>query len=157
MQKSAYINISSAKDISSRKNKVIYRLFEIIPGALSLGTLLGVFVFSWLAPVWISLFVISFCFYYLLRIFYFSAHQIAGYLKTKKHLKSNWLQKLKKARHNAAPSYNWKDIYHVVILPTYKEGEKIIQESINSLIASDYPKEKLIVILAQEERAGEKF
>lgn len=50
---------------------------------------------------------------------------------------------------------DWKNTYHLVILPTYKEGEEIVKETIESLINSNYPKEKLIVVLATEERAGQ--
>lgn len=152
MEKSDYLSISSAKDIKPAKEKILYRLFEILPGALSLGTLLGVFIFSWLAPAWISIFIICFCFYYLLRILYFSLHQILGYFKVKKNLSEDWLKRLKKEK-----GKDWKKIYHVVILPTYKEGYAIIKESLDSLLAADYPKEKLIVVLAMEERAGAKF
>ena len=52
---------------------------------------------------------------------------------------------------------NWKDIYHIIILPTYKESEGIIEETVRSIIKSDYPKEKMIVVLAVEQRAGEIF
>ncbi len=152
MEKKDYLDISCARDISNPKDKFIYRLFEILPGALSLGTLFGVFVFSWLVPAWISIFIICFCFYYLLRIFYFSLHQILGYFKVKRHLKENWLLKLKK-EHGA----DWKKIYHVVILPTYKEGYAIMKENIDSLLQADYPKEKMIVVLSVEQRAGEVF
>ena len=143
MEKAGYLNISSARDLRGGQ-KFIYRLFEILPGALSLGTLLGVFIFSWLAPAWISIFIICFCFYYLLRILYFSLHQILGYFKVKKNLAIDWLQRLKKAKHNSAPgsaNKDWKKVYLVVILPTYKEGYAIIKESLDSLLAADYPKE----------------
>ena len=152
MDKADYLNISDARDIKNGKQRRLYRLFEIIPGAISFGTLIGVFVFSWLIPSWVSIFVICFCFYYLLRIIYFSMHQIVGYFKVKKHLKTDWLQKLKREK-----GKEYKSIYHLVILPTYKEGDKIIKESMDSLVASDYPKEKLIVVLALEERAGAGF
>lgn len=152
MDKQEYLNISKASDIQDVKNKLIYRMFEMVPGALSVGTLVGVFIFSWLFPNWVAIFMICFSFYYLLRILYFTLHQVIGYFKVKQHLKTDWLQKLKKEH-----PQKWKNIYHLVILPTYKEGEKIIKESLQSLIASDYPKEKLIVFLATEERAGKKF
>lgn len=151
MDKQDYINISSAKDVRNPKEKLLYRLFEIIPGALSLGTLAGVFLFSWLLPSWVAIFVICFCFYYLFRIFYFSLHQIIGYLKVKKHLKTDWLAELKKTKKP------WKDVYHLVILPTYKEGPAIIKESLDALLASNYPKERIMVILAVEERVGRSF
>jgi cellulose synthase/poly-beta-1,6-N-acetylglucosamine synthase-like glycosyltransferase len=67
-------------------------------------------------------------------------------------MKKDWLKELKKVN-----GKNWKDIYHVIILPTYKEGKEIIEESIETLIKSEYPKEKMIVVLAVEERAGQIF
>ena len=152
MEKKDYLNISDARDIKNKKERTIYRFLEMLPGMISFGTLLGVLVFSWLIPAWVALFVICFCFYYLLRILYFSLHQIMGYFKVKQHMKRNWLSELKKI-----PDKNWKKIYHVIILPNYKEGERIIKESLESLITSEYPKEKLIVVLAQEERAGKEY
>jgi len=155
MDKKNYLNISKASDIKNRKDRFLYRFFEMVPGILSLGTLLGVFVFSWVAPSWVAIFIIIFCFYYLFRIFYFSAHQIMGYFKVKSHLKRDWLRELRTPRHSRGKS--WKDIYHVIILPTYKEGREIIEESLEAIIKSDYPKEKMIVVLAVEQRAGSEF
>ncbi|MCX6720075.1 MAG: glycosyltransferase family 2 protein, partial [Candidatus Staskawiczbacteria bacterium] len=150
MEKSEYLDISKAGDIKNRKERWLYRFFEMIPAGLSLGTLLGVLVFSWLFPSAVAIFIICFCFYYLFRIFYFSLHQTVGYFRVKANMKKNWLHELKKQK-------SWKDIYHVIILPTYKESEGIIEETIRSIIKSDYPKEKLIVVLAVEERAGDVF
>ena len=62
------------------------------------------------------------------------------------------MEKLKKEK-----SKDWKKIYHVVILPTYKEGYNIMKESLDSLLTADYTKEKLIVVLAVEQRAGNEF
>ena len=152
MEKKEYLEISKASDIKNRKQRRLYRLFETLPGIISLGTLAGVFVFSWILPSWVGIFIICFCFYYLFSIFYFSLHQIIGYYKVKSHLATDWLKSLKKIK-----GKDWKAIYHIVILPTYKEGGHIIRESLNSLVNADYPKEKLIVVLALEERAGDEF
>lgn len=79
-------------------------------------------------------------------------HQIFGYFKVKSNMKKNWLKEVKKIK-----TKNWKDIYQIIILPTYKESKEIIAESIESIIKSNYPKEKMIVVLAVEERAGKNF
>jgi len=71
-------------------------------------------------------------------------------------MKKDWLKELKKIKRPEGYS-NWKDIYHIIILPTYKESKEIIGESLEALIKSDYPKEKMIVILAIEQRAGQSF
>jgi cellulose synthase/poly-beta-1,6-N-acetylglucosamine synthase-like glycosyltransferase len=130
----------------------------MIPGMVSLGTLFGVLVFSWLLPSVVSVFIICFCFYYLFRIFYFSLHQIFGYFRVKINMRKDWLKELKKIKTPTIKSVaSWKDIYHIVILPAYKESKEIIEESIITLTKVDYPKEKMIVVLAVEERAGKFF
>ena len=58
-----YLDISKASDLKNKKDRALYRFFEVIPGLVSLGTLLGVFVFSWLLPSWVAVFIICFCFY----------------------------------------------------------------------------------------------
>jgi len=155
MEKKDYLDISKAGDIKNRKERLLYRFFETIPGALSLGTLFGVLIFSWLFPSAVAIFIICFCFYYLFRIFYFSLHQIVGYFKVKINMRKDWLKELRTLRQ--AQGKNWKDIYQVVIFPTYKEPKEIIEESLATLVNSDYPKEKMIVVLAIEERAGKQF
>ncbi len=160
MEKKDYLDISKASDIKNKKERILYRFFESIPGIISFGTLFGVLVFSWLFPSLVAIFIICFCFYYLFRVFYFSMHQVVGYFKVKNNMKTDWLEKLKKIKKSSAGLVQvkeWKKIYHLVILPTYKEGSKIIKESLNSLVNSDYPKEKLIIVLATEERAGKEF
>ncbi|MEK7162715.1 MAG: glycosyltransferase family 2 protein [Patescibacteria group bacterium] len=47
------------------------------------------------------------------------------------------------------------DIYHLIILPMYKEPYEVVKESFESLIKTNYPKDKFIVVLATEERGGE--
>lgn len=146
-----YLNVAKALDLKNKKERIIYRLLEILPGALSIGTLAGVFLFSWLVPSWVAIFMICFSFYYFFRILYFSVHQVVGYFRVKKHLHTDWLKKLRELKKK-----DWKKIYHVVILPTYKEGPRIIKESLDSLAAAHYPKERMIVVLATEEKAGKR-
>jgi hypothetical protein len=151
MDKKDYLEISKASDIKNKKERSLYRIFETIPGVLSLGTLAGVLVFSWILPTFVAIFIICFCFFYLFRIIYFSLHQVVGYFKMKSHLKKDWLDELKRTK-----KQNWKNIYHIIILPTYKEEIEILKETFDSLVNSNYPKEKMIVVLAIEKRAGEK-
>ncbi len=147
MENKSYIDISNAGDIKEKKDRRLYRFLEMIPALLSLGTLFGVFIFSWLRPVWVSIFIILFCFYYLCKILFLAVHQISSYFKMRRFLKTDWLEKIKKFK-------GWNKIYHLITLPTYKEGQDVIEESIEAILKSNYPKDKLIVVLAMEERAG---
>jgi len=154
MEKQEYLNISKASDITNPRDRAIYRFFEILPGFFSLATLLGVILLSWIVPSWIAIFVICFCFYYFFRILYFTLHQLMGYLRVKISMKKNWLKELKKIENHRI---SWKDIFHIVILPTFKEDRQIIEEGLDALASSDYPKEKIIVVLAIEQKAGKEF
>lgn len=144
-----YLNISCFRDCKTLKEKILYRLLEILPGFLSLSTLFFAFFFSWKKPLWVGVFIICFNIYWILKLLYLSVHQISSFLKMRKNLKINWLEKLKKIP-------NWEKIYHLVILPFYKEGPEIIEDTLNSILNSNYPKEKIIVVLAGEERAKER-
>ncbi len=144
-----YQNISRAEDLKKPKDKILYRGLEIFPGFLSWGALISAFLLSWLAPVMVAIFIILFDFYWLLKISYLSFHQIASFNQMKKNLKINWLEKLHHFK-------NWKKIYHLIILPFYKEEREIVESSLAALVTCQYPKEKMIVVLATEERAGEK-
>jgi hypothetical protein len=154
MDKKDYLDISKASDLKNAKDRFLYRVLEIIPGVLSLGTLFGVLIFSCFLPSWVAIFMIVFCFFYLIRVLYFSIHNILGYFRVKKHTKKDWLYELRKLPQQQDKK-NWKEIYHLIILPTYKEGKEIVEETIDAVLKSDYPKEKMMVVLAIEERAGD--
>jgi len=141
-----YLNAGKAPDLKSPRERIIYRCLEILPGFLSWTTLVLVLVFSHLKPVWVAVFIIIFDFYWFLRAIHFSIHLIFTYRKMKKNLQTDWMGKLKKLK---AP-----DIYHLIIFPMYKEPYEVVKGSFNALLKSDYPKDKMIVVLATEERAG---
>ena len=126
--------------------RMIYRLFEILPGAMSWFILLSVVLFSWKAPVWVAVFIICFDLYWLFRTAYFSFHLRCGYQKMKEYQKIDWEEKLDQLK------INRKEIYHLIVLPIYKEPLDIIRESLKSLENSDWPKDKMIVVLGCEER-----
>lgn len=49
---------------------------------------------------------------------------------------------------------DWEKIYNVVILPTYKEPIHVLEASIESYLASDFPNNRLIIVVAFEKRVG---
>lgn len=67
----------------------------------------------------------------------------------RENLKTNWLKKLQ------GSNLKFQNIYHLVILPMYNEPYEVVRDSFVSLTKINYPKEKLILVLATEERAGE--
>lgn len=147
MDKKYYLKIGCAKNIENFKERFIYRCFEILPGFLTWLTLFGIFFFSWFRPVWVAFFIIAFDVYWILKTLYFSFHLRSGFGKMQKNLQINWMNKLE--------NQNWQKIYHLVFLPMYQERFEVIESTFCALLKSTYPKEKMIVVLAVEERAGE--
>jgi len=144
-----YLKITKVTDLKSSKDRALFRFLEILPGAFSLGTLIAGVILSWRVPIAMALFIIIFDLYWLIRVVYLSVYQISSYKQMQKNLKTNWIAEL-----NRLPDENWKKIYHLIILPMYREGIEIVRTTLQSLVESDYPKEKMIVVLATEERAG---
>lgn len=50
---------------------------------------------------------------------------------------------------------DWRDVLHVVMLPTATEGPENIDPAIASIAQSRYPNDKIIILLATEEREDE--
>ena len=80
-----YLKIGKSSDLQNKKERVIFKFLEILPGAISWGTLFLLFFLSWLKPLWIAIFIMGFDFYWLLKLFYQSLHTKAAYKKMKRN------------------------------------------------------------------------
>ena len=107
----SYLIISKAENLNSKKERLLYRFMEIVPGFLSWTTLIIVFFLSWTTPTIVAIFIILFDLYWLLKVGYLSFHQITSFREMKKNLRTNWLEKLNES------NKDWGNIYHLVILP----------------------------------------
>jgi hypothetical protein len=144
-----YLNLSRAEDFKSRWQKGFYRFLEMLPGVLSWATLIFGFVFSRWLPFAVAVFIIAFDFYWLCRVLYLAAHQIASYKKMEANKKTDWIAKLKKEK-----SAEWGNIYHLIILPFASEGRGVVEATLDSLVLANYPKDKIIVLMAYEDLPG---
>ncbi len=159
-----YLKIGKATELSGKDRK-IYRLFEILPGFLSWGTLLGLLTLSYFKPLGVSLFIIVFDVYWLLLVLYLGIHLFVAYKRLKKNKKVDWKQRcldLEAGREKAEAQdslsnqgWSWRDITHLIILPTYNESLDVIRPTFQALAKENYPLEKMVVVLAIEGRGGE--
>jgi len=152
-----YIKIGFARDLKNPKERWVFRFLEILPGLISWGTILLMVFLSHRHPVWTAFFIIAFDIYWLLKTLFLSFHQQFSYRKMKANLKTDWLQKLNRL---PVSDYkirvgDWHEIYHLVILPTYREKFELVHSTFDALVRSRYPLDKFIVVLAIEERVGE--
>ena len=52
-------------------------------------------------------------------------------------------------------NFDFKEIYQLVLIPFVDEAEGLLRSTIKSIVACQYPKDKMIILLAAEARAGE--
>ena len=125
------------------------RFFEVLPGFLTWLTLAMMVILSWQSPLGIAIFIIVFDLYWLIRIIYLHIYLTFSFRKVRANIKINWLEKLEAER------LAWDNLYHLVILPMFREPHTLARESFGALVNSNYPvKDKMIVVLAVEERGG---
>jgi len=156
-----------------------YRFFEVLPGALSWLMLAMPLILSLISTTLAVQFILAYILIYFTRAVAVSIRALGGYRTLKQHAKLDWNALLAdvEAGQVTGPSVHrpkWHDanllrlttkppvvkpsqIVHAIIIATYNESREILEPSIRSLFESDYPvKEKVIFILAYEERGGER-
>ena len=154
--KPEYLKASKASDIPTSPGRVLYRSLEILPGALAWATILGIFAASRFGPIGASFFVIAFDIYWLFKTVFLSLHLRAGYAQMRRHLKTDWMAKLKELeiRNSKLEISQWSDIHHLIILPFYQEPYEVLRHALQAILANTYPKDRMMVVLGVEERAG---
>ncbi len=135
-----------------RRDRFYTRLFEIIPGLLTWTTIAGLFILSFIKPLWVAIFVITFDLYWVIRMTYLSLLMLFAYRRLARESKEDWLEKCESLGGGRGLCHN--DIYHAVLFPSYREGLDILEPSIEALEGANYPKDTMIVIMSVEERAG---
>lgn len=142
----ADFHVGRATELTGR-DKCLYRFLEILPGAASWGTLIGVILLSIYAPFLAAYFIIAFALFWVLKTAFLSYHLRYNWKRLRHHMALDWQVLVDQYEHD--------DIYHAVILPFYKEPRSVIESTIESLAHVNYDKKRLIVVLASEARAGE--
>ncbi|MCX5679654.1 MAG: glycosyltransferase family 2 protein [Candidatus Omnitrophica bacterium] len=135
-----------------KKDRFYRRLFEIIPGALTWGTILGLFVFAFIMPVWVAIFVIVFDLFWVTRMLYLTTLLVFAYRRLAREKGINWISRCEELK--PVDGLRYSHVYQAVLFPVYKEGMDVLTASLDALIYSNYPKDKMIVVLSVEERAG---
>ena len=143
-----YSHIGKASDLKNTHDRRLYRFLEMLPGILTWATFIFAILFSWLQPVWVAFFMIAFVTYLLLRTFYFAFHLWTGYQHMRVNEKKDWMAELEILG-------NWNHLYHLVVIPTYKESLEVLRPTLKAIKQNKYPKDRMIVVLGIEEREGE--
>jgi hypothetical protein len=125
----------------------MYRFCEILPGALVWATLILMFAMSAFWPAFAAVFIILFDIYWFFRVLVLTLYLMITYREMKRNMRVDWLARAKSVK-------GWGEIYNLIILPMVDEPYEIVRETFEELKNTHYPKDKFIVVLAQEERAN---
>jgi len=145
-RKTPYIRVGRATELTGF-DRVLYRTFEILPGLLSWGTLAIIIWTSRYAPIYAAAFVIIFDIYWVLKTGYLSMHLRQNYRRMKHALAEDWQKRLDHIPHD--------HIYHLVLLPSYKEPKETVVESLDAILKTRGDHSKILIVFACEERAGQ--
>lgn len=141
-----YFHAGQASDLEG-KDYYLYRFFEMVPGILAWGTIIGTLILSRYVPVYAAYFIIMFDLFWFLKTVYLSIHLRHNWRRMRHNMKIDWQEMISHMK--------YEHLVHLVILPYYNEGRDVIEKSIKGLLASKYKKNKMYVVLGVEERAGE--
>lgn len=154
-----------------------YRFFEILPGLLSYTMLVLPVVLSLINAALGALFVLFYLLINGTRAAGGAARALHGYANLRKYMKLDWRQLVEEldagkiAPDAVRPKWHYDnllrlesnpmvvaphDVYHAVFIATYNESREVLEPTIKSVLASDYDMKKVILVLAYEERGGER-
>ncbi|MBO7717953.1 hypothetical protein J6S37_00445 [Candidatus Saccharibacteria bacterium] len=172
-------------EIPQGKRTKLYRFLEILPGAISYGAIILLFLLSWLDPVLGSIYLFIIIASTLVKAISVAYRTVQGYEVLKRAERVDWHRRLEdlenphaayeRLRDDSNKSYHFErhvenlrlmatvdkeypnpaKIYHVVIMTAYNEGQEILGPSIEAVVNTTFPNERIIFALAYEERGGE--
>lgn len=161
-----------------------YRFFEMLPGILSYGSVILLFVLSLVSPLLAAIYLMLVIITMIVKATGIAYHTIRGNQRLERAQKVDWharLQELEDAhealthhRDTGRLTFGAKahlstlqliasnqeafpkpsHIYNAVIVAAYNESTEIIEPTIQSLVDTTYDKDQLIIVFAYEERGG---
>ncbi len=166
------IEIPYEKDRSRR-----YRLFEILPGALSWLILTAPLGLSFINRTLGVFFIITYLLVWFIKSIGLNVRSIQGYRSLERHKKLAWgimLADLKRgepttditasipkwhadnvARLNAHENpIPVDDLYHAIVIASYNESIEILEPTVQAVMDSDFDMKQVILVMAYEERNG---
>ncbi len=141
--KKSYLHVGRASDLHG-SDRVLYRALEMLPAILAWATIVGAFFFSWWRPVWAAVFIIVFDLFWLMKTVFLSFHVRANWRRVQLHLAMNWEERLS--------AFKWDHLWQLVIVPSAGESADVIRESLDSIASARWPRERMMVVLALEDR-----
>lgn len=124
------------------------RFFEILLPTISWLVITFPLWMSFWHPALVAYFVIGFDVYWFYKSATLAINALRSYVTLSAHLKVDWLTQAKKMP-------GWKKLYHLIIIPEYREPLSVLSDTLENLTNQDFPHERIIVVLAIEKRDRE--
>ncbi len=172
-------------EIPQGKRKPFYRFLEIVPGVISYGAIILLFLLSWIDPIIGSIYLFALIAATLVKAIAVAYRTAQGYNVIKRAERVDWAKRLRdletphesfeRLHGETNNSYHFNrhienlkmaaameseypkpsKIYHAVIMTAYNEGIEVLGPSIEAVKNTTFPNERIIFALAYEERGGE--
>ena len=172
-------------EIPQGKRTPLYRFLEILPGFISYGAVILLFVLSWLSPVVGAIYLFTLISATLVKAIGVAYRTVQGNEVIKRATRVDWRGRIEDLEnpHDAYErlvdsdnnSYHFEEhvnnlkmlatmneqypkpskIHHIVIMTAYNEGPEILDPSIKAVEDTTFPNDRIIFVLAYEERGGE--
>ncbi len=126
------------------------RLFEILPGFTSWSLILFPVWGSVFWPIGVAYFIIAFNVYWLYRSITLSVAAVMSYYRIKAWEKYDWMGDVRGFA-------DWKEVKHVIVMPTYKEPGEILVRTLDALKKQTIGAKQIVPVIAMEERAGKEI
>lgn len=122
-----------------------YRLLEWFPGGLAWLTLLACLLLTWLNPIAMVYIIIIYDFYWMVKVVYLSTYLLSAYYRYRRVMHTDWHERCSRLA-------DYHNTYQLVFVPISSESQSVVESTLASLVATNYPKERIIVVLAAEQR-----
>ena len=122
-----------------------HRLLEILPGFVSWNLILFPFWGSFVFPTVVAYLVLAFDVLWFYKSASAGVAAIISYFKIEAAKKYNWLNDIQ-----TLP--NFDKVYHIHLIVNVNEPSHILERSMEAIASQDFPRERLVVVLAMEER-----
>lgn len=172
-------------EIPEGKRSRLYRFLEIVPGLISYGAIILLFLLSWLNPVLGAIYLFTIIASTLVKAVSVAYRTVQGYKVIKRASRVDWRKRneelanphaaYERLRQDDSKSYHAEEhlenlkmilsmpheypdptkIYHAVVMTAYNEGEEVLTPSIEAVKNTTFPNERIIFVLAYEARGGE--
>jgi len=172
-------------EIPLGKRTKLYRFFEMLPAIVSYGMLLLLVVLSLISPLAAAVYLLLIIITMLVKAIGIAVHTVTGRERLNRAQNVHWHERLsqledpkvsyEKIIHEYSDSFGFdahkenlrlmaadsalfpkpSQLFNAVIIAAYNESYEVLEPTVQSVINTTYDNDKLIIVLAYEERGGE--